>query len=176
MVAAWHVWSELHRDCFTGAAFLASAAHGLPAMPPTVKANACLGFHSGCFYARKMYNWAEYACSQCGVRTEDLIASNSYNMHCIVCYYAHPENQPCRQNGCVQAMQIVRDLQARLALQAQQTTVDAEMRDSNDTIDRSSNAASSSAAHMLAISSNAMSRFRIAQVGDRYQQICRRSL
>ena len=111
-------------------------------MAPAVKANACLGFHSGCFYSRKMYNWAEYPCSLCGVRTEDLIASNSYNMQCIVCYYTHPEVQPCRQNGCVQALQRVRDLQDRMPRQAQPITADAEMRDVDNTTDQSGNAGS----------------------------------
>ena len=52
-----------------------------------------------------MYNWAAYECVQCGVNTEDLCASNRFNKHCIVCYYANPENEPCHHQGCAQALQ-----------------------------------------------------------------------
>jgi hypothetical protein len=61
-----------------------------------------------------MYDWAQYACVQCGVRTEGLIASKSFNMHCIVCYYANPVHEPCHHQGCAQELQRTLDLQARL--------------------------------------------------------------
>jgi hypothetical protein len=127
-----------------------------------------------------MYNWAAYECVQCGVNTEDLIASNSYNRYCIVCYYANPENEPCHHQGCAQELQRTLDLQARLGLREQPTAADAEMRTVDNATDVAGNAqvlaiantalaswtaaaSSSSAAplHVLGLSNNGLNRSSI---------------
>ena len=108
-------------------------------MPAAKKEHACDGTTDGCVYSRALYQY-DYPCGQCNVRTETIGGGKTFVGFCILCFYANPGNQRCREAGCMNAMKRVKILQGQMRAQ------DAEMSTTTGILAGPSNAASSNEA------------------------------